>query len=315
MKLGSYTVQAAAARAGISTHTLRAWEARYRAVEPERAPSGHRRYGEHDVERLQKIAALVRCGHAVGEVAGLADIALDRLFQTEPQRASRRLPLDASPGIRARADSLMQAIETFDIARVTMHVKWLRAALGVRAFVLGVAVPLFARLGELVAASSLDVCQEHALSAVMRDQLGDMSHSLQALSCGEVPETTVVFAAPEDDLHEFGILLGAALASVHGLGVYYAGANLPAKNLAAAVAAVRAPLVVLGNAPVPATERRIAFADYLAQLDGLLPPTVDLVVGGAGDRPRTSLDSHRTFAYVNALDELDHLLETRSRKG
>lgn len=314
MKLGSYSVQAAAARAGISTHTLRAWEARYRAVEPDRAPSGHRRYREHDVERLQKIAALVRCGHAVGEIAGLPDKALDRLFQTEPQRTSRRLPLDASPGIRARADALMEAIETFDIARVTMHVKWLRAALGVRAFVLGVAVPLFARLGELVAASALDICQEHALSAVMREQLGDMSSSLQALSCGDALQTTVVFAAPEDDLHEFGILLGAALASVHGLGVYFAGANLPARSLANAVAAVRAPLVVLGNAPVPTTERRIAFADYLEQLDGLLPREVDLLVGGAGDRPRTSLESHRTFAYVNALEELDHLLEARAKR-
>ena len=42
-------------RTGIAIATLRAWETRYGFPEPQRLPSGHRRYDEHDVEMLNEV--------------------------------------------------------------------------------------------------------------------------------------------------------------------------------------------------------------------------------------------------------------------
>jgi DICT domain-containing protein len=45
-----------ASRSGVAVGTLRMWEARYGFPAPVRLPSGHRRYGEADLERVRAVA-------------------------------------------------------------------------------------------------------------------------------------------------------------------------------------------------------------------------------------------------------------------
>ena len=52
---GTLTIKDLAERAGLTTATLRAWEQRYGFPEPERLPSGHRRYGEGDVDLVREV--------------------------------------------------------------------------------------------------------------------------------------------------------------------------------------------------------------------------------------------------------------------
>ncbi len=306
MKSAMYSVQAVASLVGITPHTLRAWETRHQVVEPRRAPSGHRRYAQPEVDRLQRLATLVRRGHAISDIASLTDARLDALLQADAGRGAGATAVVLQPAAERRFELLVDAIDRFDAPRVVAHLKWLRTVLGVREFVLGAAIRLFAHIGAAVAASRLSISQEHALSAIIRDQLGDTIHSMQALSAmDDVAAETVVFAAPEDDLHEFGILLSAALAGINGLGIYYAGANLPAKSLGDAARAVKSKLVVLSNAPVPASERRVSFDAYLLALDASLPKGCALVIGGNGDRPRHELPSGRRMTYLMDLVELE----------
>lgn len=51
----SLTIRDLAARSGLTPATLRAWESRYGFPEPARLPSGHRRYGERDVELIRQV--------------------------------------------------------------------------------------------------------------------------------------------------------------------------------------------------------------------------------------------------------------------
>jgi PAS domain S-box-containing protein len=51
-----------ARRTGVGVSTLRAWESRYRFLEPQRSPSGHRLYDEADVERVNAVNRLVSEG-------------------------------------------------------------------------------------------------------------------------------------------------------------------------------------------------------------------------------------------------------------
>src|SRR5512138_1466617 len=66
-----YPIRAVSKLTGISVDTLRAWERRYRVVEPERDERG-RMYSEQDVERLRLLRAAIERGHAIGRVAVLA---------------------------------------------------------------------------------------------------------------------------------------------------------------------------------------------------------------------------------------------------
>jgi PAS domain S-box-containing protein len=48
-----------ARRTGVGVSTLRAWENRFRFLQPQRSPAGHRLYGEIDVERVNAVKRLV----------------------------------------------------------------------------------------------------------------------------------------------------------------------------------------------------------------------------------------------------------------
>src|SRR5579864_4127647 len=46
-------------RTGVGVSTLRAWEARFHFLTPERSPAGHRLYADADVERVMAVLRLV----------------------------------------------------------------------------------------------------------------------------------------------------------------------------------------------------------------------------------------------------------------
>ena len=54
-----YSIGAVARLTGITVHTLRVWEQRYKAIEAKRTDSGRRQYNSHDVDRLMNLKFLV----------------------------------------------------------------------------------------------------------------------------------------------------------------------------------------------------------------------------------------------------------------
>ncbi|MCB0418697.1 MAG: MerR family transcriptional regulator [Bdellovibrionaceae bacterium] len=306
----SYSVKAVCRRLGIGPHTLRAWESRYGAVEPARTEAGQRRYSFGDVERLESIVRLLNLGHSVGVVAKLTDAELHRLL-------NKHQPL-SQPSEPSQVASVIESLETnlkrFDVHAISSLLDQKRTALGARSFVLQILGPLLGWMANKVNADQLSIAHEHALSAVVRDQI------YQTLRYGSIPVRSnsaprFVLAAPEDDLHEFGILMGAALLSHYEIPSHFFGANLPAEALASAVVGVRADIVLLSNAPVPESERRISFEEYLKVLHRLLPKRVAVWLGGAGKLPHLRrVLAGRKYRYVESLFELDGLLETVASK-
>lgn len=69
-----------ARRTGVGVSTLRAWEGRFRFLEPRRSPAGHRLYAEADVERVDAVLRLVGEGFtlaaAIARVASAGTAAL-----------------------------------------------------------------------------------------------------------------------------------------------------------------------------------------------------------------------------------------------
>ncbi len=89
-----YQIGTVATLTGLDPHTIRAWERRHGAVEPDRTDTGRRMYGEAAVERLQLLKALVDCGEAIGQVASLSDETLRKRLHSLAGLA------EASPGER-----------------------------------------------------------------------------------------------------------------------------------------------------------------------------------------------------------------------
>ncbi len=304
-----YSVRAACKQLGIGPHTLRAWESRYHAVEPLRSASGQRLYSQEEVERLGKILGLVNFGHNVGIVAKLPDKELDKLL------LGAFKPRGDNEHFERFLEQIKSGLVRFDLHLVSSLLDQRRNNLGAREFVLQILASLMRWIGEMVSSEKLSIAHEHALSAVVRDQIYQtLRYGAQPVFAKGLPH--FVLATPEDDLHEFGILMASALLSHHSLPAHLLGCNLPVDALAIAVKAVGGDVVLLGNAPVPPEERKVSFEAYLRALHQHLPNKVEIWIGGAGNVPHLrSVMPGRQHRHITSLNEFDLLVEKCAAKS
>jgi DNA-binding transcriptional MerR regulator len=75
-----YPIQAVAARTGLTPPLLRAWERRYRAVEPVRSEAGERLYSDRQIHRLSLLRMLTQHGHRISRIARLPAAELELLL-------------------------------------------------------------------------------------------------------------------------------------------------------------------------------------------------------------------------------------------
>jgi PAS domain-containing protein len=115
-----FTIGEVASMIGFSPHTIRAWERRHKILEPERTPSGQRRYSVDDIELLREVIngvvvrgltlkVAVRAAHGAVSVP----VAEDAAARPEVAVVAGRPAEDDVPW-RAVADFLPQLIAVLD---------------------------------------------------------------------------------------------------------------------------------------------------------------------------------------------------------
>lgn len=265
-ELGKYSIGAVARLTGVTTETLRAWERRYHLVAPGRDDRG-RLYTEADVHKLRVLRELVGRGHTIGRLAPLNLEELDKLRgQSSPPRGEGRR-VDFRP--------LREALSDFDPAALDRELGRAATLLPAREFALEVAMPFLREVGDGWQAGTWSVAQEHLASAAVRAVLG----TLVRLS-GSGARARVLFAAPPQERHEFGLLSAALLASAAGASPLYLGVDLPVEDIALAASRTGAAAVVLSTVGAAAPDEVV---DSVGRLAKLLPPGTALWTGGAED--------------------------------
>lgn len=63
-----YTIGTVSKLTGVGAITLRAWERRYRLIEPVRKESGHRLYTRRHIDQINRITALTQQGMRISQV-------------------------------------------------------------------------------------------------------------------------------------------------------------------------------------------------------------------------------------------------------
>jgi methanogenic corrinoid protein MtbC1 len=262
---GRYPIRAVAKITGLSLDTLRAWERRYQAVVPERSDRG-REYGPKQIERLLQLGRLVQKGHAIGRIASLSDAELSRLLNDEPVSTSE--PKAAAPDLLR---PVLEAVDSFDSARASDELSRLAAVMAPRDLVYQVAIPLMREIGIGWHEGTLAIAQEHLVSQILRNLLGGMMRLFRP----QATAARIVMTTPAGELHDFGILAAAMLASLAGLDVVCLGPNLPAREIAQTAGKTRARIVSLGiTLPSEAAVAEIgSLADQLS-------PSAELWIGG-----------------------------------
>ena len=303
-----FPIRVAAMRAGVSVATLRAWERRYGAVTPARTAGEQRLYSDDDVERIALLRALTASGHSI---SGIADASIEELRQLAEADAPEAVASVRPPAPAPRAqerDRVLAACMRAVGAHAGDELQQLLLREAVRRtpldFIESIAAPLSHHLGDEWANGRLTEAQERVASSAIRYVLGFMLRALGS-PAPERPRHRVLVTTLNGERHENGVLMAAVVAALAGCEVTYAGADLPAPAIAAAVRRVHAGIVALSV--VDATAPRVAQRE-LAALRAALPASVRVVVGGAAAALIDSAISAAGATRIESLSEWHHQL-------
>jgi methanogenic corrinoid protein MtbC1 len=238
---------------------------------PQRTPGGHRLYGPEHLERLRRIKGWQRARLSLAEIR------------------ERLAALDLLPASDHLADAFLEHALAGQAAAARRTVlDAVDAGLPLGRLFEEVLRPALRRLGDRWAAGQLSVGQEHEVSAIARDVVGEVAARLP-----EPPRSrgVVVAACPAGERHDLGLRMAAALWSAQGYRVHFLGADVPAESILDAVLRRRAGVLLLSAA----TESAYPALQAAVQTVGALPP---------GVRPRIVVGGQAVAAHEDALRAL-----------
>lgn len=283
----AYPLRTVTAMTGLSPDLIRAWEKRHHVVTPVRGARGARLYSAADIAHLRILGRVVGAGRAIGDVAAMSTAELEAL--------AAHTAVDARDGAREPSTPrdplvtrLAQALEQFDQVAVARLLGDALVALGPRAFVHEVVVPIVQRIGDGWAAGEVSIGGEHLFTATLRTLLSGLMRN----RVGDGPP--VLLATPAGERHELGLLLVALLVLEASASVVYLGIDLPAADIVEAAQRTQARVVGLS---LVAGDNRAVAAREVAALRKALPLDVELWLGGS-DAARVAARTGNVRALV-----------------
>jgi len=285
-----YTVKSVCKLLGIRESTLRAWETRYSAIEPQRLANNRRLYTSAEVEKLHLLIRAKERGHSIARISSYDISKLQALLESldsplpdANEEATQSKNVFRNPASFAKR--ILTALDDYDLLRVQTELTKARRKVDLPTFLLEGLTPLFAAFNQQVELGKLSVAKEHALSAILKSMMLNEFFSLNQVVANNFRQKkgtlkTVCVSTLDGDYHEFGILMAALLCINKGFYVHYLGASIPALPLAKAVHGLRADAVILGT-PKVANERLVTSPDvFLKELAENLPSSCEIWLGG-----------------------------------
>ncbi|PSM32477.1 MerR family transcriptional regulator [Haliangium sp. UPWRP_2] len=234
-----YRIRTVSQMTGLSPALIRAWEARYRLVVPERTPAGYRLYSDEDVALLQGAQRLVQRGIAPMEVAQLP-----RAQLKEASGAAVHEPPVTSSVIGSyseHVERIVAAFARFNQAEAEGLLSRPLSMLPPLEACRQILVPLMRELGDRWHRGEISVAVEHFGTSLIRAKLVMLLETMRHRG----GHKTVLCACPPGDLHEGGLLMFALEAAEQGWQPIYLGPDLPLAALTSATAQVQPSLAAL----------------------------------------------------------------------
>ena len=291
-------IRAISMACGVLTHSIRTWETRYQVFSPQRNSGGQRVYSEEDLEKARLIGKLINMGHTISS--------LSRLTIDELEKFVRDIPVVAqtSTDTQVSIKSLLDCLSSYNIDGVVSEVFHLRVSCGAKDFIFKVVLPVMQNIGNKVAEGEYSVTQEHIISTILREQLGQLN--LPNIGDGD---RRVALATPDGNLHELSIQIAEILCRANKIPTSYLGASHPAESLGEAVNALKIKTVVIGAVSSDHWDYEKNMIKYLEKLDKYLNVDITIVLGGGWILDFPIFKHIRKVKVIESFENFDNSLK------
>jgi DNA-binding transcriptional MerR regulator len=205
---------------GVKSHTIRAWEQRYKLLVPKRTATNIRYYSGDDLKKLLNVSYLMYHGMKISKIAELGDEALiNRVNEVQIEEG----------GLSAVFSRLKLSMLNYDEALFNEIVREHSDEHGLEKTVLEVFLPFLSQIGVLWLTNSICPAQEHFISHLMRQVLNSAVDSLQEDLKSDAP--VAVLYLPEREIHDISLLFIHFLCRKYQIRSVFLGASVPFSDL------------------------------------------------------------------------------------
>lgn len=223
-RMNRFTISQLSHLSGISSFTIRTWEARYHAFAPERSKGRQRFYDGEQLRRLLNIVSLKDSGEKVSVLCSLPDHSLFQLIQ-------QRWALNERKASNFYLSQMIAAGFSYDDEGFTRLLKRCLDRMGVKNAYLTVLYPLQLRIGLLWRSNAMEIGHEHFIISLLRQKL---HAEIDRLPVASRPDDSWLLFLPEGEYHEMGLMVAHYLIRSTGRRAFYLGPSIAFSALAKA---------------------------------------------------------------------------------
>lgn len=314
----SYTIQMASKISGVGVHTIRAWEKRYKALEPHRDSAGHRVYTKSDIEKLMLLSELCLLGYTISKVANLSIEDLKALLTDlgkKPESGSapefslvrEKVQVDVSQS----KTILLFALKAFKLDVINQELGKIKAAVSPREMAMDFVLPLMNELRELAVRSYITPVQEQTALNLLRFHSG-----LQLYKTTEPAERSslnVVVSGMDQDMNDLYAVIAGLLCNQYSYGLNYLGTSVPFEVLSETLKFLTPQLLILSAAAALKTAGKGHVENYLEKLFAK-GYSGDVLIIGKVELDREKFPAKKVFS-VHSAEALDEFLLKRKSAG
>ena len=215
-----YTINDLEKITGIKAHTIRMWEKRYNAVEPERSATNIRYYKDCDLKKLLNISTLNKHGIKISHIIKMCPEEIkDKIIEITTSSS------DFDSHINNLVVSMIEINEEgFEKILSTIILKF-----GFEKAVTHILFPFLEKIGILWITGAINPGQEHFITHLIRQKL-IVAIDGQVSSHSDQSRTFLMFL-PEQELHELGLLYYSYIIKKNGHRIIYLGQSVPYRDV------------------------------------------------------------------------------------
>ncbi len=296
LNMRSFSISELSRYTGVKAHTIRIWEQRYNALQPERSDGNTRYYSGEQLRRLLNIVSLIDRGHKISELGRLSDSAL---FEAVSKFIEQEDFPENSP--EYFITQMVSAGMTMDEVYFEKLFATCVVRFGLKQTYIQIIHPLLVRIGLMWSADAMPPSNEHFISNLIRQKLFS---AIDALPPPKNSTDSWLLFLKEDEFHELGLLLANYLIRQASRPVIYLGPNVPFIALTETIHQVNPKNLLFF---VVRKENPEDLQRYIEELSGIFSGSH--IYFAADAELAGSLTFPAECSWLSSADQLTHILD------